>query len=133
MAELEKTINALGRCESYGYCEDKKCPYYECVGCLELLRKDALSLIQQQQARIKELETAQTARVMTLEEAQKRVEIPLESRDPVFYEDRILERAWWIWNADDRRTYLPAIIGGIGRFWTSRPTDEQRKAVKWDE
>lgn len=70
-------------------------------------------------------------RVMTLEEAQKWVEIPLESRDPVFYEDRTLERAWWIWNADDRRTYLPAIIGGIGRFWTSRPSKKQMEATQW--
>lgn len=44
----EKVMNALGRCESYGYCEDKQCPYYECTGCLDLLRKDALSLLKTQ-------------------------------------------------------------------------------------
>jgi hypothetical protein len=97
------------------------CPY-DGKDCWTRLKRDALSLLK-----------AQEPRVMTLEEAQKWVEIPLESRDPVFYEDRTLERAWWIWNADDRRTYLPTIIGGIGRFWTSRPTDEQREATPWPE
>lgn len=45
MADREKVINALGRCESYGYCENIDCPYFESVRCLELLRKDALALI----------------------------------------------------------------------------------------
>ena len=45
----EKVINALGRCESYGYCEDKQCPYYENTGCLELLRKDTLSMLREQE------------------------------------------------------------------------------------
>ena len=45
MPDREKVINALGRCESYGYCEDMDCPYSESVRCLELLRKDALALL----------------------------------------------------------------------------------------
>lgn len=48
MADREKVINALGRCESYGYCKDTNCPYHESVNCLELLRKDALSLLKEQ-------------------------------------------------------------------------------------
>ncbi len=48
MNDLEKVMNALRRCESYGYCEDKQCPYYECTGCLDLLRKDTLSLLKTQ-------------------------------------------------------------------------------------
>ncbi len=55
MPDLEKAINALGRCESYGYCEDKKCPYYENTDCLELLRKDALFLLKAQNEVITEL------------------------------------------------------------------------------
>lgn len=45
----ERVFNALGRCESYGYCEDEQCPYYENTGCLEQLRKDALSLLKAQE------------------------------------------------------------------------------------
>ena len=49
MADREKVINALGRCESYGYCKDKDCPYYENTNCLEMLRKDALELLKEQE------------------------------------------------------------------------------------
>jgi hypothetical protein len=48
MTDREKVINALGRCELYGYCEDKLCPYYEDTGCLELMIKDALGLLKEQ-------------------------------------------------------------------------------------
>ena len=50
MTKLEKVKNALERCELYGYCTDEKCPYYECVGCLESLRSDALELLKSQDA-----------------------------------------------------------------------------------
>lgn len=52
--DREKVINALGRCESYGYCEDTNCPYYENLSCLELLRKDALELLKMEQPRCKD-------------------------------------------------------------------------------
>ena len=45
--DKEKVINALERCESYGYCQDTDCPYYENTHCLELLRKDALILLKE--------------------------------------------------------------------------------------
>ena len=50
MSELrEKVIDALKRCELYGYCNDKQCPYYKCAGCLESLRNDALTLLKTQE------------------------------------------------------------------------------------
>ena len=49
MADRDKVVNALGRCESYGYCKDTDCPYYESTNCLELLRKDALILLKEQE------------------------------------------------------------------------------------
>lgn len=48
MTDREKVINALARCESYGYCKDMDCPYYKNTHCLELLRKDALTLLKEQ-------------------------------------------------------------------------------------
>ena len=51
MTKLEKVKNALERCELYGYCTDEKCPYYECVGCLESLRSDALELMKEEEAK----------------------------------------------------------------------------------
>lgn len=41
----EKIINALERCQSYWYCEDKDCPYFKSASCLKLLRKDILELL----------------------------------------------------------------------------------------
>ena len=49
MPDREKVINALGRCESYGYCEDMDCPYYKNTNCLELLRKEALTLLKEKE------------------------------------------------------------------------------------
>lgn len=49
------------------------CPYPNDGMCGDQLYKDSLYLIRQQQERIKELEAAQTARVMTLEEAMEAV------------------------------------------------------------
>ena len=33
---------------------------------------------------------------------------------------------------DNENIYLPAVNAGYGRFWTRRPTDEQREATLWD-
>ena len=45
MADKIEVIDALERCHSYGRCDDDGCPYYPTIGCLELLRKDALELL----------------------------------------------------------------------------------------
>ena len=46
----EKVIEGLERCDLYGYCADKQCPYYENVACHEALRRDALSLLKEQES-----------------------------------------------------------------------------------
>ena len=65
--QFKKTEKGLACCERRGYCEGH-CPYYEpekgALECTSELAHDALTLIRQQQERIKELEAAQTARVM---------------------------------------------------------------------
>lgn len=151
MDKLEKVINALGRCESYGYCEDKQCPYYECTGCLDLLRKDALSLLKSQQARIAELEAAQTPRVMTLEEVVTHYSLPpvfpddfgmqcdyYQDIQPLYFDFPHPEDRWIVhWRGYDQvGKYLDdwkPEYGKTWRCWTSRPTDEQREEAKWNE
>lgn len=44
----ENVIKGLRYCEPYGYCTEKQCPYYECVGCLKLLRDNVLELLKAQ-------------------------------------------------------------------------------------
>lgn len=139
MAELEKVIDGLRRCESYGYCEDKQCPYYECAGCLELLRSDALSMLK-----------AQEPRVMPAEELRQYLmvnENGLLSRDqwqelgqraPLYIEFRRPDEYQVNWRtAEHLRPWAMEPIfwdnyGKDRRCWTSRPTDEQREAVKWN-
>lgn len=53
MPDRGKVINALGRCNLYGYCEDVGCPYYKSALCLELLRKDTLELLKEQETVIR--------------------------------------------------------------------------------
>lgn len=101
-----------------------ECPYSETsdtlFGCMQRTMYDALSLLK-----------AQEPRVMTLEEVQTWATADPELRDPVFYEDLILKKRWWITHDNDG-IYLPAVRAGEGRCWTSRPTDKQREATPWN-
>lgn len=63
---------------------------------------------------------AQEPRVLTLEEAKKADVCWLEQRG---YEPYV---------TDDADTWNPEIYGKAYRCWSAMPTEEQRKAVKWD-
>lgn len=125
----EKVIQGL-ECCSNGICYAGKCPYEngdnESIECIKKLAEDALSLLK-----------AQEPRVMTPEEVADQPEGTVV----------------WMEQHTEERDYISAMVcngkGRIGnygiginledldakdiRFWTSRPTDEQREAVKWDE
>ena len=128
------------------------CPYPNNGLCGDQLYSDALSMIRQQQERIKELEAAQTARVMTLDEV-KHVEVCwVEESDetyvyPAIYYGQMkpYEKTVFVVDYDDlcerdfeecfneHRQLSNDEYGILWRCWTQRPTDEQRKAVKWDD
>jgi len=104
-----------------------ECPYVGEAPCEQMLIADALALLKEQEAR-----------VMTRDEI-----IAMPEGAVVWFEE----------HADDSRDYIgPLVSDGNGYFgdfgrgvdmhavewkrkrcWTSRPTDEQRKAVPWDE
>lgn len=138
MAELEKVIYSIERCICHVPDSCRDCaydaghPYNECV---ELLLKDALSLLK-----------AQEARVMTLEEIEDALDnvvwldipgaenladgfslIMAYSRKNGFV---LLDSPFGDNPSQDRFEYTD--YNKTWRCWTSRPTDEQRKAVKWD-
>lgn len=129
MAEPEKVIRGLERCaydpdpgqptKEFLSCSD--CPYQQ--GCTHDLMRDALALLK-----------AQMPRVMTPEEVT-------HSEDWLWYESRDLYQGWvkmndcddeWI-DWEDCTVDRLGFYGSQWRCWTSRPTEEQRKAVKWDE
>ena len=72
---------------------------------------------------------AQEARVMTLEEYKAWADIPFCERDPIFHEMKLRRGpvTGWTNTAECSKDNY----GKTERCWTSRPTDEQRQAVKW--
>ena len=72
---------------------------------------------------------AQEPRVLTAEEYDAWIDIPFTERDPVFHEERTKRGSITCWT---NTTVCPLHeYGKNDRCWTSRPTDEQREAVKW--
>lgn len=147
MEQFEKVCKGL-HCHSDVFNEEPDCEHceYDNASCGYEVPSDALSLIRQQQERIKELEAAQTARVMTLEEVKNHnnkdncvwfelrdiVIIPVFVRqdrqetnieNPCILSDRTIPHLYWK-NIDYCKKW---------RCWAQRPTDEQRKTVKWDD
>lgn len=128
--KFEKAKKGLACCERRGYCEGH-CPYYEpekgALECTSELAHDALALIRQQQERIKELEAAQTARLITEKDFEK---ADCLGNIPAWYEHNPSIKiktidGWGIIKPENLRDRMT-------RYWTQRPTDEQRKAVKWN-
>ena len=120
----EKVIRGLECCKnpSWEGCED--CPYYE--HCEELAR-DALALLKAQEPRVMTLEELVRDNVVWLEDYDK------ENVVPGIYCD----------GHDGDRVFATKMHGYLfvkdddymirWRCWTSRPTDEQREAVKWGD
>lgn len=135
MDKLEKVIKGLEWCmnEEHDCYREKGCPYEnegEDIGCKYALHRDALALLK-----------AQEPRVMTLEEV-KAFEWDYcyleQERQPgkeyrMIAGDYALTCITWPCITSMRIEYGDSSYGVKWRCWTSRPTDEQREAVKWDE
>jgi len=160
--QFDKVVNGLEHCktEDCSGCpyEDTSAPVGkfgtdELVACQPVLYSDAIALIRQQQERIKELEAGQTARVMTVEEALVDSNTEIEISPYVFVEEKgrsdifigsVHDDIYGGYHSDDikiavyrigmrdsriysKRDYMKKL-----RFWSKRPTDEQREAEKWE-
>ena len=143
MADREKVMKGLECCsqgakEPYTptirYCAE--CPYPESeIPCTRALARDALELLK-----------AQEPRVMTLEEVEDAldtvvwVDRPLIDNtsdeyaliDAYSRKTQIVELRYPFCDKDYRERADYATYGKTWRCWTSRPTDEQREAVKWE-
>ena len=124
IAEIETNVEAV--LASY-----EKCEAGNCDGCaFEYIRRDwppACAFYQRESGRylLKKL----VPKVMSKEDVQTWSSADPELRDPVFFEEFVTKKGWWITHDNDR-IYLQAVMNGYGRCWTSRPADEQREAVK---
>lgn len=120
MSDREKVMNGLSICSGDDP-DCQNCPYYgeygDGFGCETIMQRDAVSLLKSQEPR-----------VMTLEEWWNAPE-PLDG-ECMCYEiknkglEAVLVKVL---------KGCKALYGKEFRCWTSRPTDEQRKAVKWVE
>ena len=148
--QFEKVREGLG-CHSDAFIEEPDCEHcqYDSANCGLEVPSDALSLIRQQaekihelQTKVHELQTVQTARVMTLEEAcvqdvcwlewRKRGRKPVACR-VIMRKDYAGQPLPYVYRFFEEPTgYSKKNYGKDWRCWTQRPTDEQRKAVKWD-
>ena len=120
-------------CDSKGLAADALFFLKECDSCAD----KTSNAIQNLQAKLK----VQEPRVMTLDETIASCE------NPVWLEENTLQGSYGAWGVVKgvREKYNAVTIGGVRfgywprakyniswRCWTERPTEEQRKAVKWE-
>ena len=143
MAELEKVIKGLECCsqsDNYSGKPCKECPYNhewrDDQGIVHLckitqLRKDALFLLKAQEPRVMTYDEMMKAEICFLEVKG------IEEIDP-FIRYEVDDKSYWSSpytnNKDNPFELLieqeEYLINA--RCWTSRPTDEQREAAKWE-
>lgn len=127
MTEREKVIRGFECCLRNDH---KKCPYYSAdildTTCYTRLHTDALALLKEQEPRVMTLEEVRDSDDwMWIEYLSGYVEWQKQSDTFGYDEDGVM------WN--DATFYCNDSYGIEWRCWTSRPTEEQRKAVKWDD
>lgn len=136
MAERETVIRGLKicvQCRSPKDCDG--CPYEGertyAVPCGHVLMADALALLKEQEPRVLTLEEIRsgTMEVAWIEDADKAEVIP-----GIWFRlsNEGGDEAVDIHIRDGFVGARLEVYGKLWRCWTSRPTDEQRKAVKWD-
>ena len=121
MPDMEKVIKGLEVCidREPGKYDCYKCPYETDGNDCEInLSKDALALLK-----------AQEQRLLTKEDFENADE---DGYIPAWCEEKN-GKQYWECVTDTVLAYQHfGMECGHYRYWTSRPTDEQRKAVKWD-
>ena len=159
MIDREKVILGLEKCTEHGFncgVKGKGCPYYdwkyndaETGDCIDRLMLDALDLLKEDEKRIanyrrwhenqkntiKELLKAQEPRVLTDSDFADNSNIDSQGLLPAWIEYRRDTDEWaeyWEEDADEWTSVRITNYKGEGyRCWTSKPTDEQRRATPW--
>ena len=135
MTELEKVLNGIEEVRKSGIqcplenVEPRRCSHFP-----EKLIDDIVSLLKAQEPRVMMLTEAFDAEVAWLE----RYANPDDGVEPIIQPViiRYYENGYWQCLIEqDESADLSLFLDGFGtefRFWTSKPTDEQREAVKWE-
>lgn len=147
MDKLEKVMKGLGCCsqgakEPYTptirYCAE--CPYLKSeIPCTRALARDALELLKAQEPRVLQIKEMAFLGIAVFIETNGDLEgkgTDLFLAIPYIYAVSQNMLGGYIAFVDGNTDVydLQAIdYGKLWRCWTARPTDEQRKAVKWGE
>ena len=148
MDRLEKAMNGMACCierDGLGYPNCERCPYMESeIGTCRTTR----SVMQDALDELKPMK-AQRPKLMTLEEVKRHYALPdgfpddMDAQEnycmdiPPLYFDFPIDDPWTVhWRGYFQvAKYMDCWESGYGvdwRCWTAKPTDEQRKAAKWD-
>jgi hypothetical protein len=130
MSDREKVIKGLECCvtmlDIYPHCEE--CPYADAEGtCANMngLHRDALALLKAQEPRVMTEQEMRDAEPGAVIYCEQRDEVRTYLTPLIKYDDGVFENRFL--GAEPEATQLPNV-----RFWTSRPTDEQREATPWN-
>lgn len=132
MPDREKVIKGLEWCmnEKHDCYREKGCPYEnegEDIGCKYALHRDALALLKAQEPRLLRLDEIKMLGLMWHESHNGFVQ-PVICQNYEYGVDRSVEFIMV------HGTICNSIntFGKLWRVWTSKPTDAQRMAVKWE-
>ena len=133
MIDTEKVIKGLQgvfRCVSPVNHTCGDCPYQDNrVGCIRRVVNDAIALLKAQETRVLALDEIHSSMTVWLEDVDK-ADVILAITESEFYALHGMVRCFI--TSDNRRIAPSKREYGIRwRAWTSEPTDEMRKAVKW--
>ena len=133
MTEREMIIKALECCAHIAHmCRD--CPMTEHrrrynagegCDCWSKLADKALTLLKAQEPRVMTEQEMRDAEPGAVIYCEQRDEVRTYLTPLIKYDDGVFENRFL--GANPEATQLQNV-----RFWTSRPTDEQREAVKWE-
>lgn len=136
MSDSEKVIKGLRQhCDGSMFDRCGECSYYEIddkpFECRDALLKDAFALLRVQEPRVLTYEETDAIAHQTEETAiylERKSDKSLYAAIAGDTQGRVPNISW----LGEKRNYLSE-YGKTWRCWSSRPTDEQREAVQWQE
>lgn len=133
MIDKEKVIKGL-KAHLNRTCNS--CPYEEGYSCIDPLLRDALALLKAQEPRVLALEEVKGMKRFTICAVEQRSKVKTKTFNAEYGcivtlgDYNFLD--FGLYGNTNRFRATEAGYGYHWRCWSAKPTDEQRKAAKWD-
>lgn len=121
MPDLEKVVAGLECCTQSSIECDSNCPYAKVKNCYDVLMDDARALLK-----------AQEPRVLTAWDFVDNPDADAGGAIPCWKESKSPTRRSG-WAVICYGKWLGDTEGGTCRYWTGKPTEEQRRGEPWQE